>query len=79
MRPSQNIVGPRVQALRKKQGLTQAMLAARLGAMGWDIGENIITKIETGVRCVTDNELVILAEALRVKLRDFFPDKPKLF
>ena len=55
------------------------MLAARCGALGWDVGENTVTKIETGVRCVTDNELIFLAEALRVKLRDFFPNKPKLF
>ena len=79
MRQPQNIVGQRVKALRQKQGLTQAMLAARLGAMGWDIYENTITKIETGVRCVTDSETVLLAEALRVKLRDFFPNKPTLF
>ena len=79
MKPLQNMVGPRVQAVREKQGLTQAMLAARCGALGWDVGENTVTKIETGVRCVTDNELIFLAEALRVKLRDFFPNKPKLF
>ena len=79
MRQSQNIVGPCVKALRQKQGLTQAMLAARLGALGWNIYENTITKIETGVRCVTDSEIVLLAEALRVKLRDYFPNKPRLF
>ncbi len=79
MRQSQNIIGPRVRTLRQKQGLTQAMLAARLGALGWDVHENTITKIETRLRCVTDGEVVILAEALRVKIRDFFPDKPKLF
>ncbi len=79
MRQSQNIVGSRIQALRQKQGLTQAMLSARLGNVGWHIYENTITKIETGVRCVTDRELILFAEALRVKLCDIFPDKPKLF
>src|SRR5438132_4421493 len=50
----QNIVGPRLKALRRELGLTQAMLAARCGTLGWDIGENVITKIETAIRCITD-------------------------
>ncbi|MCX6910374.1 MAG: helix-turn-helix transcriptional regulator [Verrucomicrobia bacterium] len=79
MAACQNSIGPRIKALRSAQKLTQAMLAARCGTLGWDVGENVITKIETQLRCVTDRELIILAEALRVKLRDFFPNKSKLF
>ena len=62
----QNIVGSRLKALRRELGFTQAMLAARCGTLGWDIGENIITKIETKIRCVTDVELVCIAAALRI-------------
>ena len=79
MAACQNIIGRRVKALRSAQELTQAMLAARCGTLGWDVSESVITKIETQLRCVTDRELIILAEALRVKLREFFPNKPKLF
>ena len=67
MAAAQNIVGVRLKALRQEQGLTQAMLAARCGRLGWDIGENVVTKIETHVRCVTDLELVCLATALRIE------------
>lgn len=49
------------------------------GSLGWDVSENTITKIETRVRCVVDSELIILAKALRVKLRDFFQLIPKFF
>lgn len=55
------------------------MLAARCGVLGWEISENGITKIEAQIRCVTDQELVTLATALKVKLYCFFPDNGQLF
>lgn len=66
MAASQNIIGPRLRTIRREKGLTQSMLAARCGILGWDIGENIITKIETDVRCVGDIELMCLALALDI-------------
>ena len=74
----QNIVGPRVKLLRRERGLTQAMLAARCGLLGWDIGENIVTKIETCVRCVTDAELACLAKALDADANDLLPPKDQV-
>jgi transcriptional regulator with XRE-family HTH domain len=73
-----NIVGPRLRALRLELGLTQAMLAARCGTLGWDIGENTVTKIETRVRCVTDVELVCMAAALDVDPTALLPAKDEL-
>lgn len=71
----QNIVGPRLRTLRREKGLTQAMLAARCGMLGWDIGENTITKIETQLRCLVDFELLCLAQALDVDPSSFLPAK----
>jgi len=79
MPKSQNIIGPHLKTARRSRSLSQAMLAARCGTLGWDIGENTIAKIETGIRCVTDRELVVLARALRVKLRDVLPGHPAIF
>lgn len=76
---SQNIIGPRIRELRRAQGMTQAQLAARCGTLGWDASENTVTKIEKQFRCVSDRELVILVEALRVKMRQVFSDRPSLF
>jgi DNA-binding XRE family transcriptional regulator len=70
--PSQNLVGPRLSALRRGKGMTQAMLAARCGLLGWDIGENTITKIETQIRCLVDWEVLCLAKALDVQVNDLF-------
>jgi len=79
MTNGQNIVGKRFQALRKSKKLTQAQIVARCALLGWDITENTITKIETEIRCVTDWELIILAQALKVKLKEIFPTHPSLF
>jgi transcriptional regulator with XRE-family HTH domain len=74
----QNIIGPKIRELRRARGLTQAALAARCGARGWDVSENTITKIEKQFRCVTDRELLVLMEALRVKFKQMFPGKTSL-
>jgi transcriptional regulator with XRE-family HTH domain len=78
MSAPQNIVGSRIKLLRREKGLTQAMLAARCGTLGWDIGENIVTKIETLVRCVTDAELLCLAKALNAEVSELLPSKERL-
>ena len=75
MSAPQNIVGSRIRALRRERGLTQAMLAARCGMLGWDVGENVVTKIETQIRCVIDVELLCLAKALDVSPEQLLPSR----
>ncbi|HXI72024.1 MAG TPA: helix-turn-helix transcriptional regulator [Verrucomicrobiae bacterium] len=69
----QNLVGPVVRKIRYGKGWTQAMLAARCSRVGWDIGENTISKIEAQLRCVKDVELVFLAQALKTNEQALFP------
>jgi transcriptional regulator with XRE-family HTH domain len=71
----QKIVGPKMKALRQSKGLTQAMLAARCGMLGWDVAENVVTKIETQIRCVVDVELLCLAKALEVAPEQLLPGR----
>jgi transcriptional regulator with XRE-family HTH domain len=78
MTSNQNTLGSRLQDLRKSQDLTQDQVAARCAVLGWDATANTVAKIETGIRCLTDKELILLTRALRVKLRDVFADFPKL-
>ena len=75
--PPQNVIGPTVRKLRYHRGWTQAILTARCARVGWDLGNNVIAKVEAGFRCVSDGELIYLAKALRVKLHDLFPNDPK--
>lgn len=70
-----NIVGPQIRKTRYEQELTQEMLAARCGVRGLDISRGTLSKIEAQLRCVTDSELQVLAEALQVTIDSLFPPK----
>ena len=74
---SQNVIGAQVRRTRYARELTQDMLAARCGALGWDISRGTLSKIEAQVRRVTDRELWYLATALRTSLEDLYPKKMK--
>ena len=70
-----NLVGPQVRRLRSEGGgISQDALAARCSVLGFDIGRGTISRIETGLRGVSDLEMVILARALRVPLDELVPD-----
>ncbi len=59
-----NICGQRVKQARKKLGLSQADLAARLQIEGVIIERDSISRIEIGTRFVTDYELLALSKVL---------------
>ena len=73
----QNIVGPQVRKLRYQQSLTQEMLAARCTVRGLEMSRATLSKIEAQLRCVTDGELVVLAEALQVSVQALLPSKAR--
>ena len=70
---SRNIVGPQVRRLRSAADLTQDELAARCFVLGFEIAGGSVSHIETGVRGVSDLELVLLARALRVPIDELVP------
>jgi len=78
-KPALNLAGPRIRQIRNQQGLSQEMLSARCEARGLILSRSTLAKIEIQVRCLTDTELLMLAEVLRVKVKEFFPDRMKLF
>ena len=61
-----NVCGKRVKEARKKLGLSQDDLAARLQVSGVIIERNSISRIESGARFVADYELLALANILKV-------------
>jgi HTH-type transcriptional regulator, cell division transcriptional repressor len=71
-----NIVGKRVQEARRKftPPLSQEELAARLELNGWKISRGTLAKIESGVRQVTDIEVMALSQTLKVSA-DWLFDK----
>lgn len=61
-----NLAGTRIKELRARDGLSQRDLAHRLQLIGMDMDKNVITRIETNKRYVTDLELKALAEIFQV-------------
>jgi transcriptional regulator with XRE-family HTH domain len=71
-----NIVGPQVRKLRYEKGLTQELFAARCSVLGLELSRATLSKIEAQLRCVSDFELTVLAEALRVNVVVLLPPRP---
>ena len=61
-----NICGDRVKEVRKRLGITQTELAARLQTEGVNIERDSVSRIEIGTRFVADYELVVLCKILNV-------------
>lgn len=61
-----NLIGQRLIELRKQHNLSQRDLAHKLQLAGYDMDKNVITRIETNKRYVTDIELKAFAEIFQV-------------
>ena len=61
-----NLIGKRLKELREREKLSQRDLANRLQLVGMDMDKNVITRIETDKRYVTDFELQALKEIFNV-------------
>ena len=60
----QNVAGREIHRFRNLRDLTQEALATALQVQGWDISRGTLAKIESGIRCVTDMEVVVMAKVL---------------
>ena len=63
-----NICGKKIKEARKKNKLSQTQLAAKLQLEGIIMERDSISRIESGTRFVTDYELKILSQILRVDI-----------
>ena len=61
-----NLISKNLIEYRKQRKYSQRMLAYKLQLNGYDIDKNVITRIETNKRYVTDIELKALCEALEI-------------
>lgn len=59
-----NLISKNLIELRRKNHISQRMLAYKLQLAGYDIDKNVITRIETNKRYVTDIELKAFCEVL---------------
>ena len=65
-----NLISERLIELRKRHGLSQRDLARELQILGCDMDKNVITRIETQKRYVTDIEIQKICEAFHVTFED---------
>ncbi|MEE0858238.1 MAG: helix-turn-helix transcriptional regulator [Acutalibacteraceae bacterium] len=72
-----NVVGVRVESLRKKKGLKQKDLSVALSEKGVTISSSALSKLEKQTRMVSDIELIALAEVLNVSICDLFDNDNK--
>lgn len=64
-----NLISQRLIELRRLNNLSQRDLAEKLQLAGYDMDKNVITRIETNKRYVTDLELKALTEVFGVSYK----------
>ena len=65
-----NLIGERLVELRRRHELSQRDLARELQILGCDMDKNVITRIETQKRYVTDIEIQKICEVFHVTFED---------
>lgn len=71
-RPAKNAIGPQLAKHRSDLAMSQAEFAGLCQREGWDVSRETLAKIESGIRCVTDLELLEIATALEIPLPALF-------
>lgn len=67
---TKNMIGSKVVAIRKEKGIKQKDFLAQLQVLGMDISATSLSRLEGQYRLVQDYEVVIIAKALEVDVRD---------
>ena len=71
---NKNIIGKKINLIRKQKEITQEQLAARLNIQGIEMDRTMISKIEIQTREISDYEIKGFAIALGVTIEDLFED-----
>ena len=68
-----NLVGQKVEQLRKARGIKQRDFISRMQTMGLDINPTSYSKLEGQIRIASDQEIYVIAKILNVPIDDLFP------
>lgn len=72
-----NLIANNLIDLRKKHHISQRLLAYKLQLAGYDMDKNVITRIETNKRYVTDIELKALCEIFDITYEELIEGKKR--
>jgi transcriptional regulator with XRE-family HTH domain len=67
-----NLIGKRVETLRKERKIKQKDFIARLQVLGLDINLTSYSKLEGQVRIATDKEVLAISKVLCVPIEELF-------
>lgn len=68
------VIGRNIRDIRKKQGLTQEELAARLQIYGLDMSRGVLSLVEIGMRHIYTDEIKAMKEVLKISYTDLFEE-----
>ena len=71
---NKNIIFNQLKAMRKKAGLSQNELAAKMQTLNVNIDQQMISKIENNMRIVTDYELACFCRVFDVEEKELLKD-----
>ncbi len=69
---SMNLVGAKVRELRRSRRMSQQALSAQLELRGIYVCRGSVSRLEDGLRTVTDIELFALAQIFQVSIDSLF-------
>ena len=67
-----NIVGKRIEEIRKAKGIKQKDFIARLQTEGLDINPTSYSKLEGQIRVASDKEIYVIARVLNIDIAELF-------
>ena len=70
-----NLISKNLIEYRRQRNYSQRLLAYKLQLKGYDMDKNVITRIETNKRYVTDIELKALCEVLEITYDELIDGK----
>ena len=69
-----NMVGRKIEQLRKEKGIKQKDFISKMQIMGCDINSTSYSKLEGQVRSATDKEIFVISKILNVPMESLFND-----
>ena len=73
---NKNICGSNVERIRKRQGMKQATLVAKMQLAGVDINPSSLSKLEGQIRIASDIELKTISQILGVTMEELVQQGP---
>lgn len=67
-----NMVGKRIEQLRKARGIKQKDFIAKIQTMGCDMNPTSYSKLEGQLRSATDKEIFVISKILNVAMEELF-------